>query len=82
MVEANRAWLVECKGVLDDGGPAGGAGPDLREQRSAAALIDRSSQVLRNGLRSLRSRLPWFWMNIYVVATVGGTVSSASARYV
>jgi putative transposase len=46
------------------------------------AIRGRSSRLLRDEFRWLRSRLPTLWTNSYFVSTVGGAPLAIIRRYI
>ena len=56
--------------------------PQYGIHRLVKQIKGRSSRLLRQEFRSLRSRLPTLWTNSYFVATVGGATLEVVKRYV
>lgn len=56
--------------------------PQYGIHRLVKQIKGRSSRLLRQEFRSLRSRLPTLWTNSYFVATVGGATLEVVKQYV
>jgi putative transposase len=56
--------------------------PQLGIHRVVKAIKGRSSRLLRNEFRWLKSRLPTLWTNSYFVSTVGGAPRAVIKRYI
>ncbi|GAC1479915.1 MAG: IS200/IS605 family transposase [Steroidobacteraceae bacterium] len=59
-----------------------GVDPQFGIHRVVKTIKGRSSRLLRQEFRVLRSRLPTLWTNSYFVATTGGAPLSAIKRYI
>lgn len=56
--------------------------PRFGVHRVVKAVKGRSSRLLRDEFRWLRSRLPTLWTNSYFVSTVGGAPLAMIKRYI
>ena len=56
--------------------------PQLGIHRVVKAIKGRSSRLLRQEFKQLRSRLPTLWTNSYFVATVGGAPLEIVKQYI
>ena len=56
--------------------------PQFGIHRLIKLLKGRSSRLLRNEFKQLKSRLPTLWTNSYFVATVGGAPLSIIKQYI
>lgn len=56
--------------------------PHLGIHRVVKAIKGRSSRLLRNEFRWLKSRIPTLWTHSYFVSTVGGSPLAVIKRYI
>ena len=56
--------------------------PQFGIHRVVKAIKGRSSRLLRNEFRWLKSRLPTLWTHSYFVSTVGGAPRAVIKRYI
>jgi putative transposase len=56
--------------------------PQLGVHKFVKGLKGRSSRLLRQEFRQLRSRLPTLWTNSYLVASVGGAPLAVIKQYI
>jgi len=56
--------------------------PQLGIHRVVKAIKGRSSRLLRNEFRWLKSRIPTLWTHSYFVSTVGGAPLGVIKRYI
>ena len=56
--------------------------PQLGIHRVVKAIKGRSSRLLRNEFRWLKSRIPTLWTHSYFVSTVGGAPLAVIKRYI
>ena len=56
--------------------------PQYGIHKAVKAIKGRTSRVLREEFKSLRSRLPSLWTNSYFVSTVGGAPSAIIKQYI
>jgi putative transposase len=56
--------------------------PQLGVHKFVKRLKGRSSRLLRQEFSALRSRLPTWWTNSYLVATVGGAPLAVIKQYI
>lgn len=56
--------------------------PQYGIHRAVKHIKGKTSRLMRNEFRSLRSRLPSLWTNSYFVAAVGGAPLSAIKQYI
>lgn len=56
--------------------------PQFGIHRLIKAIKGRSSRILRDEFKSLKSRLPTLWTNSYFVATVGGAPLALAKQYI
>jgi putative transposase len=56
--------------------------PQFGVHRAVKAIKGRTSRILRQEFKALRSRLPTLWTNSYFVATVGGAPLEIIKQYI
>jgi putative transposase len=76
------AELIELETMPDHVHLLVGVDPHYGVHRLVRQIKGRSSRLLRQEFRSLRSRLPTLWTNSYFVATVGGAPLEIVKQYV
>jgi len=82
VVEETDSILLEIEVMPDHVHLLIDVDPQLGIHRVVKAIKGRSSRLLRNELRWLRSCLPTLWTNHYFVSTVGGAPLAVIKRYI
>lgn len=59
-----------------------GVDPQFGIHKLVRRIKGRSSRLLRDGFRWVRSRLPTLWLNGHFVATVGGAPLAVIKQYI
>ena len=80
--DETRSELIEVQVLPDHVHLLVEVDPQFGIHRFVKLAKGRSSRLLRQEFRSLRSRLPTLWTHSYFVATVGGSPRSVVKRYI
>jgi putative transposase len=82
VVAETRSELIEVEVMPDHVHILVEVDPQFGIHRFVKLVKGRSSRLLRDEFRRLRSRLPTLWTNSYAVFTVGGAPLAVVKRYI